>query len=928
MLSKSESKSESRILHLGDSHVEIGKSGHIERVRGEREIIESLETADCVLCEHAPPDHDALSSLETIRKRDSALPVLVLTADETVVPDVLSAGATDCVRPGSPELLAHRIERAIDQYRTQHRQSQTEALLSGMPDAIITIGEDGSIKCTNDGVERVFGYESDELVGSPLTELIPERLQSTHRKSLARYVKTGEQRVNWGYVETTAQHRNGAEIPVGLSFREGRYDGERTITGIVRDISKRKRVEAELEQSRERYRKVIETSPEAILVADTETGSIIEANPAAETLLGRPQNEIIGMHHSEIHPVGRRAFYRHIFDQHAERGGVTKDATGINITRPSGTEIPVEVSSNVTELGDQQVLHAIFKDVSERNARERSLSRLRSATRDLMRAETKDEICEVAVSAASEILDLSLCGIYLVDAEECVLRPAAVTGRAEKILDEIPKSEAENTLAWSVFESGEATVFDDLSDKQRACNSETPVETELILPLADHGVFVVGSVFETELDEHVHDFAEILAANVQSALDRAEREETLSKHREELEELNRINAVIRDVDRTLVQATSREEIESAVAERLVTVEPYQFTWIGEYDASAKSVYPVAHAGDEGGKAYLESAIRPNDEFRGPATKALETENVVVIADIATDPTFEPWREESLDRGFRSLAAIPIRYDETCYGVLVVHANQTGAFDERERAVLAELGETIGLAIAGIESRKALVSDCVVEVEIESKEANNVFVQLPQELGCELDLLGNTLASDGALLCFVTVSGAESSDVIDWVSGFDRITDSRILHETETECVLELRYEKAPFVTALADRGATVASAEADEDGARAVIELPTTANVRGMVEAIRDMYPDMYVVAQRERDTPEPTVTEFRTTLGESLTDRQWTALETAYLAGFFEWPRNSTGEDVAASLGVSPPTFHQHLRRAQLKLLGTFFDR
>ncbi|MFB9807927.1 helix-turn-helix domain-containing protein [Haladaptatus pallidirubidus] len=88
------------------------------------------------------------------------------------------------------------------------------------------------------------------------------------------------------------------------------------------------------------------------------------------------------------------------------------------------------------------------------------------------------------------------------------------------------------------------------------------------------------------------------------------------------------------------------------------------------------------------------------------------------------------------------------------------------------------------------------------------------------------------------------------------------------------------------------------------------------------------MYPDVRVVAQREREKPEPTVTEFRTTLDESLTDCQWAALETAYLAGFFEWPRNSTGEDVAASLGVSPPTFHQHLRRAQSKLLGTFFDR
>ncbi|WP_435157223.1 PAS domain S-box protein [Haladaptatus sp. DFWS20] len=797
-----------------------------------------------------------------------------------------------------------------------------------MPDAIVIIGENGDIEYVNDGVERVFGYEPDALRRRPLTKLIPERLQPRHNDSLARFIETGERQVDWEYVETVARHRDGHKIPIALSFREGEYDGDRTIIGIVRDISKRKEVESKLKTSRERYRTLVETCPEAILVADARTGFILDANPAAEDLLGRPRDELLTLHHIEIHPVERRAFYQQMFDRHAEHGGVTKNATGFEIARPDGTEIPVEISSTVTELDGHRVIHAIFKDVSERTARERTLDTLRSATRDLMRAETKTEICEIAVSAAEETLDFPLTAVYLEESETQTLRPVSVTENTTKTFDEIPTFDAGDVLAWSVFESGEAAVFEDLKNQPGTYNSETSVETELILPLDDHGIILFGSQCQMEFDEYALDFAGILTANVQSALDRAEREETLSRHRAELEELNRINAVIRDVDRTLVQATTREEIEAAVPQRLATAEPYEFTWVGEYDASAEIVHPVAHAGDENGDTYLESAIRPEDGVRGPATKALETERVVLVEDIATDPSFEPWRDESLDKGYRSLAAIPIRYDETCYGVLVIHADRPDAFDDRECAVLSELGETVGLALAGIESRKALLSDCVAEIEVESNDSNIFFVQLPQEIECELDPLGTTLSSDGSLLCFVSVSGVSSDDVLDPLSRFDEITDVRVVHERDDECVLELRHDNISFMTALADRGATIARATADEDGARGVVELPTDANVRQTIATIQDAFPDTRVVAQRERDKPEPTVTEFRTTLDESLTDRQWTALETAYLVGFFEWPRISTGEEVAASLDVSPPTFHQHPRRTQSKLVDTFFDR
>jgi predicted DNA binding protein len=73
---------------------------------------------------------------------------------------------------------------------------------------------------------------------------------------------------------------------------------------------------------------------------------------------------------------------------------------------------------------------------------------------------------------------------------------------------------------------------------------------------------------------------------------------------------------------------------------------------------------------------------------------------------------------------------------------------------------------------------------------------------------------------------------------------------------------------------------------------------------------------------------PRPSTREgFLDDLTERLTERQRTALQTSYLAGFFEWPHAVTGDELAEAMGVSRPTFHQHLRAAERKLLQALYE-
>lgn len=170
-------------------------------------------------------------------------------------------------------------------------------------------------------------------------------------------------------------------------------------------------------------------------------------------------------------------------------------------------------------------------------------------------------------------------------------------------------------------------------------------------------------------------------------------------------ELDRIRRVLRDVNQALVRSDSREEIERRVCEIIADARPYQFAWIGNHDEDRQVVEPRAWAGVEDG--YLDSIEITTDDSetgQGPTGRAIRERAISVMQNIPEDPDYEPWREQALERGYRSSAAVPLYYDDTLYGVLNVYADRTYAFDERERELLRELAGDIVHAIYRAELR--------------------------------------------------------------------------------------------------------------------------------------------------------------------------------------------------------------------------------
>ena len=159
------------------------------------------------------------------------------------------------------------------------------------------------------------------------------------------------------------------------------------------------------------------------------------------------------------------------------------------------------------------------------------------------------------------------------------------------------------------------------------------------------------------------------------------------------------------------------------------------------------------------------------------------------------------------------------------------------------------------------------------------------------------------------------------------AGMDRLIDelphweTMTFHDDGGESTFELKLTDHPVLSTLVSLGGTLETAAIDDGAYHLVVQLATGANVGRLIEAVKESYPCVKLATRRQMTREETQVTPI-SVVDEMLTDRQLTTLRAAYHAGFFEWPRDSAGQDVADSLDIAPPTFHHHLRKAEKKIV------
>lgn len=263
-----------------------------------------------------------------------------------------------------------RIEQKLSESEARYRNVAETAA-----EVIVTVDAQMVIQFANPAAARVFGYAPPELVGQSLELLVPPR-SGEGAPSLKSYLQREERPAHWSSIELLGQHRDGHELQIDLSFSEFERDGATFFTGIIRDITDRKRMEQQLLESEERYRNVALTAAEAILTVNAD--DVIKfANPAVTRVFGYDPQHLLGRKVNELMPD---------YDQHihkpASATGTTErgyDWKGVELRgkHRDGHEIALEVSFKEFTRDGKKLRTGIIRDITERKQAE---ERVREAT--------------------------------------------------------------------------------------------------------------------------------------------------------------------------------------------------------------------------------------------------------------------------------------------------------------------------------------------------------------------------------------------------------------------------------------------------------------------------------------------------------------------------------------------------------------------
>ena len=166
-----------------------------------------------------------------------ALSRLVVNVATTLITAVLVGG------------IQQRLVVQRELLAAQRSEDRQRALTDSASEAILTIDVGSVILAANPATADLFGYPIHEIVGSPISKLMPLDLRGHHLDSMARYLRTGRRTIPWHGAELRAMHASGHEFPIEISIGEYGTGAERRFTGIVRDITRRKEIEAQLLQA-------------------------------------------------------------------------------------------------------------------------------------------------------------------------------------------------------------------------------------------------------------------------------------------------------------------------------------------------------------------------------------------------------------------------------------------------------------------------------------------------------------------------------------------------------------------------------------------------------------------------------------------------------------------------------------------------------
>jgi diguanylate cyclase (GGDEF)-like protein/PAS domain S-box-containing protein len=256
-------------------------------------------------------------------------------------------------------LLGEAVERSHTEQALRKSESRLKQLIASTLDAVFTVDRGGIVIEWNPQAEATFGFRANEVIGEPLPPEIRNLFDFAHASTTRR-------------VETTGRRANGETFPVELTIDRVGRGADRTFTAFVRDISERRRSQAELENREQRFRALVEKSWSGVALLSADL-AFCYAGASTERLLGYTEDDLSGTSFlAYIHPRERETL-RELFGALAA-GASHESQAELRFRHRSGVWIWLEAfAQNMLHEPSVGAIVLNYRDVTQRKATEKQL---------------------------------------------------------------------------------------------------------------------------------------------------------------------------------------------------------------------------------------------------------------------------------------------------------------------------------------------------------------------------------------------------------------------------------------------------------------------------------------------------------------------------------------------------------------------------
>lgn len=381
------SRGEIRVLHVDDEAPMRRTTARILEREGENlsvvsegspdAALERLEDEriDCIVSDYRMQDMDGIEFLKAVREQYGDIPFIIYTGkgSEDVASEAISEGVSDYLQKrGGDEfgVLAKQISNIVERDRAIKR---FQSFLESAPDAIVIVDANGEINQVNSQAVDLFGYESEELLGKEVEQLMPPRYRDKHREYRDDFFDSPETRPMGADLDIFALRADGTEFPVDISISPISIDDRIEVMAAIRDISTQKWHEEQLREEQSLTKSIFSALPN-VFYATSPDGSLIRWNDRLEELTGYTEDELEGMQLSELVLESDRARIEAEMEAILEEGQTMK--TDTELRTKTGEMKPFELTGGALEDPDGDILGitGAWRDISERVELRRELT--------------------------------------------------------------------------------------------------------------------------------------------------------------------------------------------------------------------------------------------------------------------------------------------------------------------------------------------------------------------------------------------------------------------------------------------------------------------------------------------------------------------------------------------------------------------------